>query len=270
MRKRARITITLDQKLLEKVDQLKLKHKVDSRSQMIEKLLSRSLKPEVNTAVILAGGSDQKGKMLLKKIADRYLFGIMMQHLKEFGIEKIVVLTTPEIKPLLKERFGNGQEFDLELVYVGESKPLGTAGALKNADYLIGGKPFLVVHGDVLTDLNLHDFFEFHLREGVEVTIGVKPRMGEKKYGQVFLQGNKIIRFLKTSTNEGISIINTGLYVINPSILKRIPPNQTVFLETDIFPKLASEGKLGAFIFQGAWFDISDRESLMEAMIKWR
>ena len=247
-----------------------VKHRINNRSQMIEKLLNQSLRPEISTAVVLAGGSENKGKMLLKKISDQYLFAIMMQHLKEFGIDKIIISTTPEIKPILEERFGTGEEFGLQLTYVGERQPLGTAGALRNVDYLIGTKPFLVIHGDVLTDLNLHDFFEFHLREGVEVTIGVKPRMGEKKYGQVFLQGNKIVKFLEVSTNEGISIINTGLYVINPSLLKRIPPNTKVFLETDIFPKLAAEGKLGAFIFQGVWFDISNRQSLMEAIMRWR
>ncbi len=269
MRKRSRITITLDNQILKKIDQIMVKKNIANRSQIIESLLARSLKPQVSTAVVLAGGSENKGKVLLKKINDQYLFSIMLEHLKNHGIEKIIITTTEEMKPILEERFGDGSAFDLDLVYVAENKALGTAGALKNIHYLIGSRPFLVIHGDVLTDLNLHDFFEFHLKEGVDVTIGVKPRMGEKKYGQVFLQGNKIVRFLETSTNEGISIVNTGLYVINPQVLKRIPPGEKVFLETDVFPRLAAEGKLAAFIFQGLWFDISSRDSLMEALTKW-
>ncbi len=270
MRRRSRVTITLDNQLLKKLDQLMIKKNIANRSQVIETLLNQSLKPQVNTAVVLAGGSLNKGKILLKKVNDQYLFSIMLEHLKEHGIDKIIITTTDEIKPILEERFGDGSAFELDLIYVTETKPLGTAGALKNIDYLLGSKPFLVVHGDVLTDLNLHDFFEFHVKEGVEITIGVKPRMGEKKYGQVFLQGNKIIRFLKDGTNEGISIVNTGLYVINPRVLKRFPANSQVFLETDVFPRLATEGKLAAFIFQGLWFDISSRDSLMEALSRWR
>ncbi len=269
-RKRARITITLNTQLLKKIDQLKTRHNLTNRSQTIEELLNQSLRPSINTAVILAGGSENKGKILLKKINNQYLFATILEHLKQYGIKRVIVSTAEAMKPLLESRFGDGEKFSVQISYVTESTPLGTAGAIKNVDYLLGKKPFLVIHGDVLTNLNLYDFFEFHLREDVDVTIGVKPRMGEKKYGQVFLQGNKIIKFLEISTHQGISIINTGLYVINPTVLKRIPRNKQTFLETDIFPKLAQENRLGAFIFQGSWYDISDRQSLIEAMARWR
>ena len=81
--------------------------------------------------------------------------------------------------------------------------------------------------------------------------------MGEKKYGQAFIQGNKIIKFLQTGTTEGISIVNTGLYVLQPQVLERIPAGKQASLESDVFPELAEARELSAFIFQGLWEEVS-------------
>ena len=91
----------------------------------------------------------------------------------------------------------------------------------------------------------------------------------ELKYGQVFIQGNKIIKFLETSENSGISIINTGAYVFNHKIFEFFPQKEIFDLEKDVFPSLAKQKQLSASIFQGLWFDVTDENSLKKAKNDW-
>jgi len=131
-------------------------------------------------------------------------------------------------------------------------------------------KPFLVIYGDILTTLDLSNLFEFHFNEGSLATMAVKPRMGELKYGQVFLQGNKIIKFLDTSNDSGISIINTGVYVFDTKIFDIFPAKNNFTLEKDIFPYLAQKKQLSASFFQGIWYDISEEKDYQEAKQHWQ
>ena len=269
MRQRARLTITLPEELIKRIDLLIDGINVRNRSHAVERLLEKSLEPELKTAVILAGGKASRLKSPLKKIGNQYLLSLMFDQLKQYGLTRIVICTTDELADELITRFGDGQTLGLELIYSREPEPLGTAGALKFAQDKLPSVPFLVVHGDVLTDMNITEFIEFHHRQTSWATIGVKPRLSERSFGRVFLQGNKITQFLSTGSDQGISIVNTGLYILDPKILNLIKPNQKVFLETDIFPKLSKKGLLNAFLFQGLWYDISSKESLTEAITAW-
>lgn len=269
MRKRTRLTITLPNDLLKRVDTYVDGSTIRNRSHAVELLLNESLTPVVTQAVVLAGGKAPKRRSLLGLINGQYLFQIIINQLLAHGISEVLVCSDAELASELQSRFGSGVDFGLSIQYIIESEPLGTAGALKNCASAISGSPFLVMHGDVLTSINISDFIQFHLEEQKKATIGVKPRLAERSYGQVFLQGNSIIRFLEKGVNQGISIVNTGLYVIDPSVLEMIPQNRCVTLEKDIFPKLASQEQLSAFIFQGLWFDITTPQAHAEASRRW-
>jgi NDP-sugar pyrophosphorylase family protein len=109
----------------------------------------------------------------------------------------------------------------------------------------------------------------FHLQEKTLATMAVKPRDAEKKYGKVMLQGNRITEFSEKGSSEGISIINTGVYLFHPDVLKLIGEDTPAQFEVDVFPKLAALNELSAFLFQGIWFDISDSESYLGAKSRW-
>jgi NDP-sugar pyrophosphorylase family protein len=265
---KVRLTITLPEDLLETVDSLVDRQTIRNRSHAVEHLLRRTLSPTVRTAVILAGGPSEEHPPALKKINDRPLIHWTMDHLKKHGFNRVIICAGSSLNAL-RETLGSGEVWGVKIVYVEEPKPLGTAGALRLAQPHLSSAPFLVVHADVLTTLNLTDFIEFHIAQGTLATMAVKPRMSEKKYGQVFLQGNKIIQFLKTGRAEGISIVNTGLYVLQPSVLEKITPASVANLETDIFPELAQQRELSAYIFQGIWYDISTQKSYGEAAAQW-
>ncbi len=270
MKTKTRLTITLSQDLLTKVDSLINDHTVRNRSQAIESLVRQGLSSEIESAVILAGGKKNNNNTpSLKKINDRYALSIMIDQLKMFGITKIIICAGENEKKI-KDIFNDGSSNGVSIVYSSEKEPLGSAGAIKNAEKLIGNEPFLVINDSTLTDLNLDDLFEFHLNEDSIATICVKPRMSEKKYGQTFLHGNKIVKFLDTSEYKGISIVNIGLYILKPEIFDFIGRNKYLSLETDVFPKLAKNKELSAFVFQGNWFDTSKDTSYKSAIKNWK
>lgn len=266
MKTKTRLTITLSHDLLDKVDRLIDGNTIRNRSHAIESLVRQGVSTQLMSAVILAGGKTPSGEIpSLKKINNRFVLALTLEHLKSFGITQVIICAGQN-ESLIKKEFADGSRLGLSIHYVNEKKPLGTAGAIKNAQQYLSDDSFLVLNDSTVTNLNLHDLFEFHSREGSMATICVKPRMSEQKYGQAFLHGNKIVKFLDTSQEAGISIVNVGLYVMNTQIFDLIQTGIFSNLETDVFPKLAAQKELSAFVFQGSWYDVSLENSYQEAV----
>ena len=266
---KSRLTITLSKDILSKVDKTIDGKKVRNRSHAIERLIVKSLKPKISTAVILAGGKKGKGMFPpLTKFNGKSLICMMADHLVSHGITKIIVCPGENYDVIYKE-LGTGSRFGAHILYIEEDGLLGTAGILKKVEEHVSKDDFLVVHGDVLTDIHLRAFIKFHDSEGGVATIAVKPRLSEKKFGKVTLAGNKIVKFDHKGA-RGISIVNTGIYIFKNKIFKELSDKTPSTLEKDIFPRLAKRGKLSAYLFQGIWFDIGKPDSLREAKKRWR
>ena len=267
---KSRLTITLSSEILKKVDRIIDGKNIRNRSHAIEHLIRKSIEPMVDTAVILAGGKPKtKTPPPLIRIHQRHLLSLMIDHLKKFGVTKLIICAGP-FEKRIKREFNSGSTIGVTINYVSETQLLGTAGAIKRAKEYLKDNPFLVVHGDVLTDLNLNDFVRVHQDENSLATIGVKPRIAEKKYGKVLLQGNKITDFLAQEGERGISIVNTGVYLFEPEVLNMIPRKTPSSLERDVFPRLAKMGELSAFLFQGVWFDVSRAKDRQQAAKRWK
>jgi NDP-sugar pyrophosphorylase family protein len=270
MRNKARLTITLSPDLLEQLDRMIDKETIRNRSHAIEVLLRQGMRPTVTTALILAGG-DIKGRRYpaLAPINGRPLLSRMIQHLMSFGLSEFLILAGKH-ETEARDLLGSGEKIGARIRYVREKSPRGTAGALQAASPLLGPDPFLVVHGDVLTDIDISSFVNFHLSENTMATIAVKPRHSERSYGKVILEGNKITDFIERSGTQGISIVNTGVYLFRPAVLNLVDDDKPSRLETDVFPRLARMGELSAFFFQGIWYDTSTPENLRIAESRWQ
>ncbi|MEX0895711.1 MAG: sugar phosphate nucleotidyltransferase [Patescibacteria group bacterium] len=268
---KTRLTITLPADLLSSIDnQIDGSH-LRNRSHAIEHLIRQSLGLDVSTAVILSGGEKNiKHNTLLKKINGQFLLSIIIDQLKPHGITDIFICAPDKNKDVERE-FGTGAALNVSIKYVYEKKPLGTAGALKHAAaHTSSTEPWLVMHGDVLIDLDLGALFEFHRTEGAEATITVKPKLGNKALGEVYLSGNQVLKFSKHGSEQDISIINTGVYVIEPQIISQLPNASSKDLEIDVFPQLARTNQLKAFIYQGIWYDISTEDQYLESQKRWK
>jgi len=153
-------------------------------------------------------------------------------------------------------------------------RPLGTGGPIKNAESLIGhNEPFLVLNGDVLTNINYAELIRKHkINKEAIATIALHRVEDPSRYGVAELaEDNHLSRFVEKPSREKApsNLINAGIYVLEPEIFDYIPSGKKVSIEREVFPKLAEEGKLFGHDFVGLWIDIGKPEDYLKANSLW-
>ncbi len=221
-------------------------------------------------AVIMAGGEGSRLRPLtcnrpkpMVPIANRPVMEHIIELLKKYGIRDIAV-TLQYMPEIIKDYFGDGSEFGVNLNYFTEDIPLGTAGSVKNAEEFLD-ETFIVISGDALTDINLDKALAFHWNRDAVATLVLKRVESPIEYGVVVAdKAGKITRFLeKPSWGEVFSdTVNTGIYVLNPEILNYIKPNQMFDFSKDVFPELLKENRpMFGYVTEDYWCDIGDLEA---------
>jgi len=267
-RRKDRLTISLPKDMLSALTGTIDGKEIRNMSHAIEHFLRQSLKPSITNAVILSGApAKTKHHPSLTAIDNRSLLDITLEHLAAAGFKNVYMLAGSH-KNTLRTAVGK-HTYGMTIRWTPEPTPLGTGGALKLLEGTLR-EPFLVLHGDVLTNIPLQSFIDFHLYEHTLVTIAVKPRHSEPTYGQATLQGNRITTFSEHDRGIGISIINTGVYMMSPAVFSYLPAGKPSAIEADVFPKLAAAGELSAFFFQGMWFDITNHKNMREVIRRYR
>ena len=223
-------------------------------------------------AVIMAGGEGTRLRPLtsnqpkpLMTLANRPMMEHIVRLLKEHGFDDIVV-TLAFLPQSIRTYFGDGSEFGVRMVYATEETPLGTAGSVRNArDELT--EPFLVISGDVLTDIDLSEVVRFHSDRGSMATLALKSMENPLEFGIVITRDDgSIERFLEKPTWGQVfsDTVNTGIYVCNPEIFDYIPEGESVDFSSDVFPRLLADGKpLYGFVADGYWEDVGTLEAYL-------
>lgn len=198
----------------------------------------------------------------------------MLEHifnlLKLHGITDYVMLLyfMPE---KIKNFFGDGKEYGVNIRYIIPDADYGTAGAVKFAEEFIDDK-FIVISGDVLTDFNLTEVAKFHNDKNATATISLYSAENPLQFGIVLTdEQGKIIRFLeKPSSSEVFSdTINTGIYFFNKEIFDFIPKNENFDFSKDLFPKLLNENiPLYGHRCEGYWRDVGNLEEYIIANLE--
>ncbi|MGC9099218.1 MAG: sugar phosphate nucleotidyltransferase [Candidatus Micrarchaeia archaeon] len=254
-----RLTITIDRKILEKIDATIDGINVRNRSHAIEHLLEAALnKNAPRKAVILAGGTIIKGPngyvpkpmlLLNGKPIIEYTFEMLLRN----GINEAIILAG-EKGELITSYFGDGSRFGIKLTYMLEEKRKGTEGALALAKGLLGSEPFLVINGDNFYDFSVIELYKQHLATNALVTIALTTAENTKGFGVTRLEGSRILNFAEKSPSERSKLVSTGLYLFDKGALDFISTSQEpVMLEKSLFPKLASMRKLYGFVISGDW-----------------
>ncbi len=225
-------------------------------------------------ALILAGGfgtrlrplSCTRPKMLFP-LANQALLDWTMRRLADGGVDTIILAVNYMAEALV--RYYGPTKFDLGIIYSREERPLGTGGPIKKAaDLLTDGDPFLVLNGDIISDINYRRLVEYHKEKGGLATIALIRVPDPSRYGAVELDGEgHVLRFVeKPEKGEAPSnLINAGIYVVEKEVLDYIPDGRKVSTEKEVFPLLAEEGKLYGFEAHGFWVDIGVPEAYLEA-----
>lgn len=275
---RLRLTITLKKDILDRLDATIDGARIRNRSHAIEYHLGKALGPSIKKAFILAGGRGIKMRPFtyempktLIPVHGKPILEYTVEMLRVAGITDIVIFVG-YLGEKIREHFGDGSRFGVSITYVAEKKEGGTAVPLRDAKKHLTSGPFLMLYGDVLIDINLHDLIDFHLAEGGEATLAVTTVSEPSEFGVLRLHGSKIVEFTEKPPKSGklSRLVNTGVYVMNPSIVKRIPQTEQTMLERDVFPKMAKEGVLRGFLFEGQWFDVGTPEIYERVLAEWK
>jgi mannose-1-phosphate guanylyltransferase/phosphomannomutase len=224
-------------------------------------------------AVIMAGGEGTRLRPLtlstpkpMLPIANIPMMEHVITLLREHGFTEIVV-TVAFLAQHIRTYFGDGSEFGVSIKYATEDTPLGTAGSVANAKDELRER-FLVISGDVLTDIDLGAVVAEHERRGAVATIALKAMENPVEFGIVITGADgRIERFLEKPTwGEVFSdTINTGIYVLEPEIFDYIGEGQVDF-SSDVFPRLLEDGKaLYGAVVEGYWEDVGTLESYLSA-----
>ena len=225
-------------------------------------------------AVIMAGGEGTRLRPLtsnapkpMMPIANRPMMEHIVELLKRHGFEEIVVTVAFQANAI-RTYFGNGSEFGVSMVYATEETPLGTAGSVRNAmDEL--NEPFLVISGDVMTDIDLGSIVEFHRERKAMATIGLKSMENPLEFGIVITrEDGSIERFLEKPTWGQVfsDTINTGIYVLEPSIFDYIEADKSVDFSSDVFPRMLDDGMpVFGYVAEGYWEDVGTLDAYIKA-----
>jgi mannose-1-phosphate guanylyltransferase/phosphomannomutase len=224
-------------------------------------------------AVIMAGGEGTRLRPLtsnqpkpMMPLANRPMMEHIVELLKKHGFDDIVV--TVAFQPnAIRTYFGNGTEFGVRMVYATEETPLGTAGSVRNAmDEL--DEPFLVISGDVLTDIDLGGIVDFHREKKALATIGLKAMENPLEFGIVITrEDGSIERFLEKPTWGQVfsDTINTGIYVLQPDIFEYIEPEKAIDFSSDVFPRLLDDSMpIYGYVADGYWEDVGTLDAYIK------
>lgn len=216
-------------------------------------------------AVILVGGQGTRLRPLtvtvpkpMLAVANRPFLEHTLEYLKGQGIDDII-LSMGYRSDVIERHFGDGTGYGVNLTFVVEASPLGTAGGVKNVAHLLSG-PFVVFNGDILTDLDLRAMIAFHQRRGAMATISLTPVDDPTAYGLVETGADgRVHRFLEKPRPEDITtnLINAGTYILEPEVLDLIPEGKYHLFERGVFPDLlARRDPIFGFRSDSYWIDI--------------
>lgn len=223
-------------------------------------------------ALILAGGEGTRLRPLTSTVpkpvvplVDRPFLAYMLGWLRSHGVDD-VVLACGFMASGVRNVLGDGGAYGVRLRYAEEPSPLGTGGAVKFAEPMLDER-FLVLNGDVLTDLDLTAQMRRHEATGARATLALIGVEDPSNYGLVRTAADGAVEeFVEKPSPDQIDtdLISAGAYVLERDVLELIPAGQNVSIEREVFPELVGEG-LYAVAAAGYWLDIGTPERYLEA-----
>jgi len=224
-------------------------------------------------AVILVGGEATRLRPLtcntpkiMVPVLNRPFLEHFVDYLKTHNIIDII-LATGKAPEHVQDYFGDGSKFGVRIAYSIENLPLGTAGAVKNAERFLDD-PFLVFNGDVFTDIDLSAMMRLHRENKATASLALTPVDDPTIYGVVETDSQgRVRRFVEKPNWDKVTtnMINAGIYILEPGILSYITPNTFSMFERDVFPLLLEKGQtMYGYPFQDYWIDMGSPDKYLK------
>ena len=227
-----------------------------------------------NPVFLMAGGFGKRLHPLtfdcpkpMLKIGDTPILQIIIERFIDDGFNKFYI-STHYMSEVFEKYFGNGEKWGIDIQFIEETEPLGTAGALgllKKDDVKL---PIVVMNGDILTGIDFRKLLNFHLQESGSATMCTSEYEYEIPYGVVNsmdMHVESIIEKPKHKVN-----INSGIYVLDPEVVKKVRKNTPLDMPTLLRKELASGNSINTFPILDYWIDIGRKEDYEKAQTKSR
>ncbi len=221
-----------------------------------------------NCAVVMVGGlgsrlrplTDATPKPMLP-VAGRPLLQRIIENLKIHGFEKII-LSVNYLAEQIEQHFEDGSKFGVGITYVRETKRMGTAGSLSLMKHYLS-EPFVVMNGDLLTDLNFRQLRDSHLLSKAQATMVVRNHSMEVPFGVVSLSDTDVVGILEKPTQD--FCVNAGIYMLNPTCLELLPSEDYYDMPMLINELLRQKARVSSFPIREYWLDIGRVEDFEKA-----
>lgn len=212
-----------------------------------------------NPVFIMAGGKGERLRPYTQKtpkpmliVRDKPILQHIIERVTSFGFVNFII-SINYLGSIIRDYFQDGLSLGVNISYLAESEPLGTAGALS----LIRDKPtlpFIVINGDILTDMRFDEFLNFHETHGASATMAVRPHEIQNPYGVVLTQGLELEKFVEKPVYK--SYINAGMYVLDPCVLKYLRYGEHVDMPSLFMETRRQVGKTIVYPIHENWLDI--------------
>ena len=225
--------------------------------------------------VVLVGGEGTRLRPLtwttpkqMLPVGGRPMIERVLERLAAHGIDE-AVLSLGYKPDAFIDAYPDGRCAGVALRYAVEDEPLDTAGAIRFAALESGlAETFVVVNGDVITDLDVTGLVRFHRQCRAEATIALTPVEDPSRFGVVPTdKSGRVVAFIEKPTpgEAPTNLINAGTYILEPSVIDRVPGGRRVSIERETFPSLVAQGRLYALASGAAWLDAGTPATYLEA-----
>jgi NDP-sugar pyrophosphorylase family protein len=243
---------------------------VDANGRVVDIMMLSNLAKELEPplrAIVMAGGFGTRLRPLTEAIpkpmlplGTRPLLELIVEQLRDAGIKQVHVATHYK-EDVITEHFKDGRDFGVDISYVKEDQPLGTAGALGLLEE--SDEPLLVMNGDILTRVDFRSMLNFHNEHHADLTVAVRQYEFHVPYGVVLTDGVAITCISEKPIVK--NFINAGIYLLAPSV-RRFIPNGEPYDIPDLIQRLVKEGRtVVSFPIREYWLDIGKADHYDQA-----
>lgn len=218
-------------------------------------------------ALIMAGGFGARLLPLTRTtpkpmlpVGDRPLMERTIECLREAGVRHVNI-TTHYLGDQIASHFGDGHSFGVEVSYVTEERPLGTAGSLRLIDS--GGGPLLVINGDIVTGLHFRDLLTYHRMQRADLTVAVRQYEMQVPYGVVECAGEQVSAIREKPVHR--FFVNAGIYVIEPAVRALLPDIERLDMPDLITHLLQLGRRVVSFPVMEYWLDVGRHADYQQA-----
>ncbi len=263
---------TSDEKLLElmqthDVRQIPL---LDSQGRVADLVTQKDIMPDCEpglSAMIMAGGYGKRLYPLTKDcpkpllpVGDRPLLRLTIDQLRQVGIRRVSI-STHYLAEMIHDSLGDGLDLDMEISYLTEDKPLGTAGALGLLDQPT--EPLLIINGDIITQVDFRSMLEFHRQHEALLTVAVRKFEVSVPFGVMETEGERVVGLAEKPVYS--FFINAGIYLLEPRAVQFVNGGERLDM-TDLIARLLAEGEtVVSFPILEYWLDVGNPSDYAKA-----